>query len=341
MPIRVLIVDDSAVARQALARELSRDPELEVATAPDALVARDRIVSQTPDVVLLDIEMPRMDGITFLKKLMRHHPLPVIIVSSLTAARGALAVEALAAGAVDVLKKPGPGDDIALLAQELTDKVKAFATAKPEFRGSSSDNEAGVQASPRGPRTIPRADQIVAIGASTGGTQALQGILTALPKDSPPIVVVQHMPEHFTRAFAERLNRLCVLEISEAKDGDPLEVGRVFIAPGDKHLLVVPTFGGHIVQVREGPPVNRHRPSVDVLFRSVARAVGPRALGILLTGMGADGAKGLKELRDSGAATIAQDAATCVVFGMPQEAIRLGAACQVLPLGRIAEAISG
>jgi len=335
MTIRVLVVDDSAVVRQIFERELSRDPQIEVVgTAPDPYIARDKIVTLKPDVVTLDVEMPRMDGITFLRKLMQHYPLPVIVVSSLTARGGELALEALSAGAVEVMSKPGAAYAVGDMSVELVDKIKAAARVRVR---------PGARPAPRAePHPTARlamtrtTNKVVAIGASTGGTQALQEVLTALPAASPGIVIVQHMPEHFTKSFADRLNSLSAMEVKEAVDGDTVAPGKALLAPGNYHMLLRRSGAMYYVEVKPGPLVNRHRPSVDVLFKSVARYAGANAVGVILTGMGADGADGLKLMRDAGAATIAQDEASSVVFGMPKEAIARGGAGTVAPLDQIA-----
>lgn len=330
MPLRVLVVDDSAVVRRILATELSASAGIEVvATAPDPYVARDHIVRLEPDVMTLDIEMPRMDGITFLRKLMRHRPMPVVIVSSLTPRGGELALEALAAGALDVIAKPGAAYSVGDMMTELVEKVRMAGTVVP-------------QALPRAIHAVPArlslsttTRKVVAFGASTGGTRALEAVLTALPAGAPGMVVAQHMPEHFTRSFAQRLNELVPFEVKEAEDGDRVSNGTVLIAPGNRHMLLRRSGASYFVQVKDGPLVKRHRPSIDVLFGSVARYAGSNAVGVLMTGMGDDGAAGLKSMRDAGARTIAQDEATSVVFGMPREAILLGAADCVTPLPEI------
>jgi len=331
--IRVLVVDDSAVVRDVFSRELARDPDIEVVGAvPDPYVARDEIVRLAPDVVTLDVEMPRMDGLTFLRKLMRHYPLPVIIVSSLTTKGGAMALEALDIGAVDVMCKPGAAYAVGDMSIQLREKIKAAALVRVRKREGP---ESPTGASPR--LSLARTTQaVIAIGASTGGTQALQTVLTALPPNTPGIVVVQHMPEHFTRSFAERLNSLCAMEVKEAEDGDSVSPGRILIAPGNRHMLLNRSGATYRVTVKDGPLVSRHRPSVDVLFKSVARYAGANAIGAILTGMGADGAAGLKEMKDNGAENVAQDEASCVVFGMPKEAIRMGGVSHVVPLDGIA-----
>lgn len=337
--VRVLIVDDSAIVRQILTQELSRDPEIEVVgTATDPYVAREKILALKPDVLTLDVEMPRMDGITFLRKLMKSYPLPVIIVSSYTPQGCAIALEALEIGAVDVMQKPEltPGPTLVEFSTQLIDKVKAASQVK--FRPSLP------LAPPRQTVSLSRpisTNRIIAIGASTGGTEAIREILQAMPQDCPGIVIVQHMPENFTRAFAERLNRLCAIEVLEAEDNMDVRPGRAIIAHGGRHLIVRARGDGpgYRVQCKDGPLVCRHRPSVEVLFNSVAKVAGPHAIGVILTGMGSDGAQGLKNMRDAGAHTIAQDEASCVVFGMPKEAIKLGAAEKIVSLDKIAATV--
>lgn len=336
--IRLLVVDDSIIVRRVFRTELERDPEIQVvATAPDPYVARDLILEHKPDVVVLDLEMPRMDGLTFLRKLMRYHPVPVVVVSSHTLEGSALALEALDAGAMEVLGKPAPQRPLGEVVDELRAKVKAAARADVRKRRRASTTPlpqrmAGAAPPPR----------LVVIGASTGGTTALAGLLAALPADAPPIMIVQHMPADFTRAFASRLDAESALTVREATDGDVLLPGIALVAPGGLHMLVRAPAGGRLLaRVREGPLVNHHCPSADVLFRSAARELGAEALGVLLTGMGADGAQGLLALRNAGARTIAQDQASCVVYGMPKAAVDLGAACRVLSLEEIPAAILG
>ncbi len=333
--IRVLVVDDSAVVRQVLSRELSRARDIEViGAAPDPYVARDMIVEHKPDVVLLDLEMPRMDGLTFLKKLMKYFPLPVIIVSSLTPKGGDLALEAMNSGAVEVLCKPGSALSVNDMSEDLIQKIRAAARAKVGVVQSPAP-ASGVQREIR----ISQAEMthsVIAIGASTGGTQALQALLMGMPRRSPGIVIVQHMPEHFTASFAQRLNQLCDIEVREARDNDSILPGLALIAPGNYHALVKRSGARFYVQVKGGPLVSGHRPSVDVLFKTTAQAAGRNALGVIMTGMGRDGAAGLLAMRENGARTIAQDEQSCVVFGMPKEAIKLGAAEFTLPLGSIA-----
>jgi len=336
--IKVLIVDDSAVVRKIFTELISKEPDMEVVgVAPDPYVARDKIVQTQPDVITLDVEMPRMDGLTFLKKLMHYYPLPVIIVSSLTPKGSKMALEALDLGAVEVLAKPGGAFSVGDLGVELLAKIRAAAFVKPQKKGVVSD-----QSGPPPTKITPLAqttNKIIAIGASTGGTEALKEVLVRLPSNTPGIVIVQHMPPKFTTAFAERLNQLCAMEVREAQDGDSVLTGLALIAPGNFHMLLRRSGARYFVQVKNGPPVHHQRPSVDVLFNSTALAAGSNALGVILTGMGADGAEGLLAMKEKGAYTIAQDEASCVVFGMPKEAIKRGAAQKVLPLNRIADEI--
>jgi len=332
MSIRVLVVDDSAVVRKIFTTELERDPGIEViGTAPDPYVARDKIVALKPDVITLDIEMPRMDGLTFLRRLMKHFPLPTIVVSSLTLQGGNMAMEALEAGAVDVMCKPGAAYTVGDMAVELIEKIKAAATVKVSA-------VTGTEKPPVSAKRLAltkTTNRVVAIGASTGGTQAIQQVLQSMPHNAPPIVIVQHMPESFTKAFADRLNDICDIEILEASDGDSVIPGRALIAPGNHHMMLSRSGANYFVQVKQGPLVNRHRPSVDVLFKSVARYAGANAVGVILTGMGGDGASGMLEMKQNGAYTIAQDEISSVVFGMPKEAIKLGGVDTVLGLEKI------
>ena len=335
-PIRVLIVDDSAIVRTIFTNELARDPEIVVVgAAPDPYVARDKIVQLKPDVVLLDIEMPRMDGLTFLRKLMHFHPLPVIIVSSLTPKGGQVALEAMDAGAVEVLCKPGSAYSVTDMSVALIDKIKAAS----RVRMTTGAVRPAAMAQPARLSMTRTTDRIIAIGASTGGTQAIQEVLTRFPANAPGTVIVQHMPEHFTRSFAERLNSLCDIEVREAKDNDSVTTGLVLIAPGNYHMLLRRSGARYRVEIKPGPLVCRQRPSVDVLFKSTARYAGANAVGALLTGMGADGADGLVEMRKAGAYTIAQDEKSCVVYGMPAEGAKRGGACEIAPLDRVAESL--
>ncbi|MGM0787499.1 MAG: protein-glutamate methylesterase/protein-glutamine glutaminase [Thermodesulfobacteriota bacterium] len=337
--IKVIIIDDSAIVRQVLSRELSHTADIQiVATAPDPYVGRDKILEFKPDVVLLDLEMPRMDGLSFLKKLMKHYPIPVIIVSSLTPTGGELAVEAMNAGAVDVMCKPGSSLSVNDMSEALIEKIRAAARAKVDGSRPSGVAAAGVQPQIR----ITQAkmtDTVIAIGASTGGTQAIQEVLTKMPGNCPAIVIVQHMPEQFTASLAQRLNQLCSIEVREARNNDSVVPGTALIAPGNYHMLLQRSGAKFYVQTRTGPLVCGHRPSVEVLFKSVARAAGRNAVGVILTGMGKDGASGLLEMRNSSAHTIAQDEHSSVVFGMPKEAISLGAAQSVLSLSAIPEKV--
>ncbi len=340
-PIRVLIVDDSAIVRRIFTQELSRHQDIEViGTAPDPYVARDKIVHLRPDVVTLDIEMPRMDGISFLRKLMRYNPLPTIVVSSLTPKHSEMALEALECGAVDVLAKPGGSYSVGDMSIQLADKIRAAAKARPRGidsnGGTASTSKASAVVSGALKRTTHK---LIAMGASTGGTEALRSVLTRMPSNSPGIVVVQHMPPKFTTAFANRLNDLCEIEVREAKDGDSVLPGLALIAPGNYHMLLRRSGARYYVEVKTGPLVCHQRPSVDVLFYSVAQYAGANAVGVIMTGMGRDGAKGLLEMRNGGARTIAQDEASCVVYGMPKEAFRSGAVEHVVSLDHIPETV--
>ena len=336
-PVRVLIVDDSAVVRTVLARGLAQEG-LEVAgAAADPYAARDLILLKKPDVLTLDLEMPRMDGLTFLGRLMAHHPLPVVVLSSLTQARSEMALRALEAGAVDVMAKPDSGVTVGLTGgtlRQLAEKLKTAAQARP--RRKQEKTVPFYKDSRKGNGVETDSDRVVAVGASTGGTQALAELLEALPAGFPGIVVVQHMPPFFTKAFAERLDKACALRVKEASTGDVVKDGTVLIAPGDCHMTLKRSGGRFTVECRQGPLVHHVRPSVDVLFHSAAQAVGPNAVGILLTGMGKDGAEGLYAMRQAGAATLAQDEGSCVVYGMPKEAVALGAVEESVPLSRMA-----
>jgi len=344
--VRVLVVDDSAVVRQTLSEVLGSDPEIEViGTAGDPFVAADRISEQLPDVITLDIEMPRMDGLTFLKKLMSQHPIPVVICSSLAEEGAQSTIRALEYGAVEIVTKPRLGTRQFLEDSRVTlcQAVKAAAGARVRRLGPSHSVEPKLTADailPASTRAMAETtEKVVVIGASTGGTEALKTLLEALPPDSAGIVIVQHMPELFTRAFAGRLDSLCSITVKEAETNDTVIRGRALIAPGNHHLLLKRSGARYFVEVKDGPLVCRHRPSVDVLFRSAARYAGQNAVGVILTGMGDDGARGMLEMKQAGAVTIAQDENTCVVFGMPKEAIKLGAVDKVLPLHAVAGAI--
>lgn len=334
MSARVLIVDDSAIVRRALSDELARDPGIHVlGTAPDPYVARDRIVQMRPDVLTLDIEMPRMDGLTFLRRLMEYHPMPVVVVSSLTPKGSKLALDALDAGAVDVVAKPGPAYELGQMGRDLVARVKMAA------RVDVSKLKRGHQPRPKMLSMTRTTDTVVAIGASTGGTVALPEVLMSLPPTAPGILIAQHMPEHFTAAFARRLDSSCAIAVREAADGDTVTVGTALVAPGNHHLVLERSGATYIARVKAGPPIAFHRPSVDLLFKSVARVAGANAVGILLTGMGSDGAQGLLEMRRAGARTLAQDEASSIVFGMPKEAIELGGATDIVPLHRMSRVL--
>jgi two-component system, chemotaxis family, protein-glutamate methylesterase/glutaminase len=341
--IRVLIIDDSAIVRETLTKVLSSDPEIEVmGTAADPYIAAHRISEDVPDVITLDVEMPRMDGITFLQKIMSQHPLPVVICSSLAAERSETTLRALEYGAVDIIQKPSLGTKEFLMEAKIRicDSVKAAALAKvkristlrdiaPKLTADAILSKASSNA------MIKTTEKVVAVGASTGGTEALRVLFESLPVDCPGIVCVQHMPENFTKAFAKRLDGICQVSIKEAENNDSVLRGRVLIAPGNHHMLLKRSGARYYVEIKDGPLVSRHRPSVDVLFRSAARYAGKNAIGIIMTGMGDDGAKGLLEMREAGAYTMAQDEATSVVFGMPNEAIKLNAVQKVVPLHSI------
>ncbi|MFC3912766.1 chemotaxis response regulator protein-glutamate methylesterase [Pseudaeromonas sharmana] len=334
---RVFVVDDSALVRQFMTEVIQSQPDMTlIGIAADPISALPKMQQQWPDVILLDVEMPRMDGLTFLRQLMATHPTPVVICSSLTEAGASLTLEALSAGAVAVFAKAklGVRQHLESIAADLLRAVREAAGAKALNVASPNTRQAPVNIKLHdSPMAVTHTtDRVIAIGTSTGGTQALENVLSVLPADAPGIVVVQHMPEKFTAAFAERLNQLCAIEVREAKNADRVIDGLALIAPGGRHLQLHRSGAHYIVEVLDGPPVNRHKPSVDVLFRSAAKAGGPNVLGIIMTGMGDDGARGLLAMREAGAMTLAQDEASCVVFGMPKEAIRMGAAVAVHPL---------
>jgi len=361
--IRVLVVDDSAVVRQALEELLNSDPRVEVmGTAADPFIAADKIRREVPDVITLDVEMPRMDGLTFLQKLMSQHPIPVVICSSLTGGGSETALRAMELGAVEIITKPRLGAKVFLEESRvrLIDAVKAASVAKlqklretikvrktPRARGLkkgemwipppklTADAVLAGPSSKASRAMVQTTERVVVVGASTGGTEAVRIFLEAMPLDAPGIVIVQHMPEHFTAAFATRLDGLCRVSVKEARDGDSVIRGRALIAPGNKHTLIKRSGARYYVEVKDGPLVCRHRPSVDVLFRSAARYAGKNAVGIIMTGMGDDGARGMKEMKNAGAYTIAQDEQSSVVFGMPKEAIKLGAVDKVVSLEAI------
>jgi two-component system chemotaxis response regulator CheB len=335
--IKVLIVDDSAVVRKILTEELSRYKDIEIiGTAVDPYVARDKIVKLQPDVVTLDLEMPRMDGLSFLTKLMKHYPLPVVVLSSLTPRNSEMALKALELGAVEVLGKPGTAYSTQNISQPLVRAIRAAAGARiqriPEKTEAPIPPTSGVL-------LTHTTQKVIAIGASTGGTKAIEVVLSGMPVSSPGTVIVQHMPENFTSSFAKRLNDLCQLEVREARDNDPVVPGVALIAPGNHHMLLYRSGGSYLVKIKDGPMVHYQRPSVDVLFQSVAASAGKNAVGVILTGMGADGAKGLLAMKQSGAYTIAQNEESCVVFGMPKEAIKMGAADKIVGLAEVSRSI--
>ncbi|MCL6471579.1 MAG: chemotaxis response regulator protein-glutamate methylesterase [Firmicutes bacterium] len=357
--IKVLIVDDSAVIRQLVKEILESDPGIEVVgVASDPIFAEKKLEKLKPDVITLDVEMPRMDGISFLKKLMKTNPVPVVMVSAHTDHHAAETIRALELGAVDFITKPkmNIAEGIEALREEIVTKVKAAARAKIRNKNTArpSDGEIHLAVSPaysvdevvskgriRAAEPKDKMDSVIVLGASTGGTVAISDLLQLMPVDSPGIVIVQHMPEKFTKAYADRINGIVDLTVKEAEDGDRVKMGLVLIAPGGKHMLLQRDKKGFYVQIKDGPPVNRHKPSVDVLFRSAANSVGKRAIGIILTGMGADGAKGMLELKEAGAFNIAQDEDSCVVFGMPKAAIEIGAVDKVAPIETMPALILG
>lgn len=344
-PIRVLIVDDSALVRKLLTEILSQTPGIEVVgSAHDPYIARDKIKALSPDVLTLDVEMPRMDGLTFLGNLMRLRPMPVVMVSSLTAKGAEVTLHALELGAVDFVRKPELDirHGLEVYAEELVSKIRAAAKARLRVPAREPAGAAGSvmpAAQARSIQSFRTTDRVIAIGASTGGTEAIKEVLLGLPADAPGVVIAQHIPPGFSTAFAERMNRQTGLVVKEAADGDRVMSGHAYIAPGNYHLQLARDGARYVCRLGQGEHVNRHRPSVDVLFRSVAKAAGGNATAALLTGMGADGAQGLRELRDQGVHTIAQDESTSVVWGMPGEAVKRGAACEVLPLRDIAPAL--
>ncbi len=334
---KVLIIDDSAMVRKIFSEELSKEPDIEVVgTAPDPFIARDKIVLLKPEVVTLDIEMPRMDGLTFLRKLMQYYPLPVIVVSSLTPQGSKTALEALESGAIEVLAKADASYSVGDMCHQLKEKIRAASTIRSDHlrpRAISTLSPRSKDAPSVSP--LETTQKVIAIGASTGGTSALKEVLTNLPPNIPGILIVQHMPAHFTSAFAERLNKFCRIEVREARDGDSVLNGQALIAPGNFHMLLRRAGAKYFVNVKDGPLVHHQRPAVDVLFHSVAQYAGGNAMGVIMTGMGADGADGLLKLKQAGAKTIAQDEASCVVFGMPKEAIKIGAVDRIAPLDQI------
>lgn len=355
--IRVLIVDDSAIVRQTLTTIFESDGSLEVmGVASDPYIAAKKIMKEVPDVITLDVEMPRMDGLTFLRKIMNQHPIPVVIISSLTEKGTETAMRALEYGAVEVITKPQMHDKTSVEEAKIRicDAVKAASHAKSSVKNrkhiTARPTNMSIKVQPKysadaviakstANSMIKTTEKVVAVGASTGGTEALKDFLIEMPIDTPGIVIVQHMPEHFTRSFANRLNDLCKISVKEAVNGDTVLRGQALIAPGNKHMLLKRSGAKYYVEVKEGPLVNRHRPSVDVLFRSTARYAGRNAIGVIMTGMGDDGAKGMLEMKEAGAYNIAQDEASCVVYGMPKEAVKLDAHNIILPLSKIAQQV--
>ena len=335
--IRVLVVDDSAVVRKVFTDELSREKDIEIiGTAPDPYVAREKIVTLKPDVITLDIEMPRMDGLTFLGKLMKHYPLPVIIVSSLTEEGGSLAMEAMELGAVDVISKPGEAYSVGDMSVQLAEKIRGASRVNMAARRPPGKAVQNVTAKRSLSKTT---NKIIAIGASTGGTEALKDVLVSLPINVPGIVIVQHMPAKFTTSFSQRLDKLCKISVKEAEDGDSVIPGHALVAPGNYHMIMRRSGARYFVNVKGGPLVCHQRPAVDLLFNSVAAYGGANAIGVILTGMGRDGAQGLEKMKRAGAKTIAQDKKSCVVFGMPKEAIATGCVDKIVPLDLVAQTI--
>ncbi len=347
--IKVLVIDDSSLVRQVLSEMLNNDPGIEVVgVAQDPFIARDKIKQLKPDVLTLDVEMPRMDGVTFLRNLMRLHPMPVVMVSTLTEKGADVTLEALELGAIDFITKPklDVAKELQYYAEELIEKVKVASIAKVRAisdrpRDTSKDVKLSADAvlekhaAPTATK-LKTTDRIIAIGASTGGTEAIREVLEDMPPDAPGIVIAQHIPPKFSTSFAERMDTICAMTVYEAEDGQQIIPGHVYIAPGDQHLIVERSGARYYARLNDGPPVNRHKPSVDVLFRSVAQSVGPNAIGVILTGMGDDGAKGLLEMKEAGAPTVAQDEATSVVWGMPGEAVKQGGVDTQLPLQHVA-----
>jgi two-component system chemotaxis response regulator CheB len=336
--IKVLIIDDSAIVRKIFSQELSKYHDIEVVgTAPDPFVGRDKIVQLNPDVVTLDVEMPRMDGLTFLKKLMRYYPKPVIVVSALTQKGGKLTLEALEFGAVDVIAKPGGSYSVENMSAQLAEKIRTASRAR--INGNKHVTNEGVVSSEPIKALGQTTHKIVAIGASTGGTEALKKVLARMPVNAPGIVVVQHMPANFTTAFANRLNDLCQIRVKEAQDNDSVMPGTALIAPGNFHMILRRSGARYYVQVKDGPMIHHQRPAVDVLFKSTAKYAGPNSIGVILTGMGSDGAEGMLEMKNAGARTIGQDEQSCVVYGMPKEAMKLQAVEKEIPIEKIADEI--
>lgn len=346
MPIRVLVIDDSALVRSLLSEIINRQPDMEVVgTAPDPLVAREKIKALNPDVLTLDVEMPKMDGLVFLEKLMRLRPMPVIMVSSLTEKSSAITLHALELGAVDFVTKPGIDirNGLQAYAEELADKIRSAARARLKNTPAHAvePKHTADAILPAGPRKMSTTEKIILLGSSTGGTEALKTFLKDMPADSPGILITQHMPETFTRTFAKRLDSLCRIVVKEAEGGERVLPGHAYLAPGNRHLLLKRSGANYVTELSDGPPVSRHRPSVDVLFRSAANCAGKNAIGVIMTGMGDDGAAGMYEMYQTGAHTMAQDEESCVVFGMPKEAIARGGVHEVVPLHDLSRRVLG
>ena len=339
--IKVLICDDSAMVRKILTTELSKDKDIEITGAvPDPYIARDKIIEEKPDVLLLDVEMPRMDGLTFLRKLMKHYPLRVIIVSSLAEKGSEVAMNAVEYGALEVLCKPGSMYSVGDMSEQLIYKIKAVAGISEEkLKMLAEKSAATAKSAPESLSMVKTTNKVIAIGASTGGTEALREVLERLPANAPPIVIVQHMPQYFTKTFAERLDKICKIKVKEADDMEILAPGKALLAPGNRHMQVVRSGAVYYTKLYDGPLVYHQRPAVENLFLSAAQYVGKNAVGVILTGMGKDGAGGMLEMKKEGAYTIAQDEKSCIVFGMPKEAIDLGAVMKISPLEKIPEAI--
>jgi len=336
--IKVLIIDDSAVVRKVMTEELSRYEDIQiVGTAVDPYVARDKIIELQPDVITLDLEMPRMDGLSFLAKLMKHYPMPVVVLSSLTPKNSELALKALDLGAVEVLCKPGAAYSTQNVSHNLALAIRSAAVSNVRNHCGPAKSKAAEVETPN--LLVKTTHKVIAIGASTGGTKAIEAVLSKMPATTPGIVIVQHMPENFTSSFAERLNEICPMQVREARNNDHIVPGVALIAPGNQHMVLTRNGSSYTARIKSGPRVHYQRPSVDVLFQSVAKSAGRNAVGVMLTGMGADGAKGLLAMKESGAHTLAQDEATCVVYGMPKEAVKLGAVDEVVPLPRMPQAI--
>jgi len=334
--IKVLIIDDSAMVRKILSKQLESEKDIKVVgTAPNPYIGRDKIIKFNPDVLILDIEMPRMDGLTFLEKLMKHKPMPVIIVSSLAKNGGDVALKAIELGASEVIAKPGSSYTIGDMTEQLVNKIRAVSKMKriQPLKNISKSGKTSIKSS----HMIKTSNKIIAIGASTGGTEAIKQVLLSLPANMPPILIVQHMPQHFTKSFADRLNKICEIEVKEASDNEIASPGKVLIAPGNQHMVLKRSGAVYKVKLKEGPLVYHQRPSVEVLFNSVAKYAGPNAIGVILTGMGKDGALGLLEMKKAGAYTIAQNEETSVVYGMPKEAVEKGGVVKELALNNISE----